>query len=63
VGCRIVPQGFVLEHCLGQDALCKKQTNKQTGRAQIRQEVATRLHFGLEVLLALDGHGQADTDC
>jgi hypothetical protein len=24
-----VPQGFVLEHCLGQDALCKKQTNKQ----------------------------------
>ena len=21
---------FVLEHCLGQDALCKKQTNKQT---------------------------------
>jgi hypothetical protein len=30
VRCRIVPQGFVLEHCLGQDALCKKQTNKQT---------------------------------
>jgi hypothetical protein len=25
-----VPQGFVLEHCLGQDALCKNQTNKQT---------------------------------
>ena len=34
-----MPQGFVLEHCLGQDALCKKKKKK---KKKLRLQAAHR---------------------